>query len=88
MSSLRLPDEFPLDAGDWPNELSRRRFLELMAASIALASTTSCTRQPSEKIVPYLRQPEELVPGKPLYYATALTLGGYARGVLVETHEG
>jgi molybdopterin-containing oxidoreductase family iron-sulfur binding subunit len=59
-----------------------------MGASIALAGTTSCTRQPAEKIVPYLRQPEELVPGKPLYYATALTLGGYARGVLVETHEG
>ncbi|MFN2475130.1 MAG: 4Fe-4S dicluster domain-containing protein [Chthoniobacterales bacterium] len=59
-----------------------------MGASIALAGTTSCTRQPFEKIVPYLRQPEELVPGKPLYYATALTLGGYARGVLVETHEG
>ena len=39
-------------------------------------------------IVPYVRQPEELIPGRPLFFATALTLAGYARGVLVETHEG
>ncbi len=80
--------EFPLGAGDWPNELSRRRFLQLMGASMALAGATGCTRQSSERIVPYLRQPEEIIPGRPLFYATALTLGGYARGVLVETHEG
>ena len=77
-----------LDAADWPNELSRRKFLKLMGASIALASATGCTRNPPEHIVPYVKQPEEIIPGKPLYYATALTLGGYARGVLVETHEG
>ncbi len=88
MSSLRRADEFPLGADDWPNELSRRRFLKLMGASIALASTTACTRNPLEHIVPYQKQPEEIIPGKPLYYASALTLGGYARGVLVETHEG
>src|SRR5436305_10709757 len=80
--------EFPLDASCWPNDLSRRKFIKLMGASIALAGAAGCTRQPPEKIVPYVRQPEEVVPGKPLYYATALTLGGYARGVLVETHEG
>src|SRR5437764_1483064 len=80
--------EFPLDASDWPNDLSRRKFLTLMGASIALAGAAGCTRQPPERIVPYVRQPEEVVPGKPLYYATALTLGGYARGVLIETHEG
>lgn len=88
MSSLRTPEEFPLGAGDWPNELSRRNFLKLMGASIALASATGCTRNPLEHIVPYQRQPEEIIPGIPLFYATALTLGGYARGVLVETHEG
>jgi molybdopterin-containing oxidoreductase family iron-sulfur binding subunit len=88
MSSLRNFNEFGLDAADWPNELSRRKFLQLMGASIALAGAAGCTRQPAQRIVPYLRQPEEIIPGKPLYYATALTLGGYARGVLVETHEG
>ncbi|MDQ6912831.1 MAG: 4Fe-4S dicluster domain-containing protein [Verrucomicrobiota bacterium] len=88
MSSLRHFDEFPLGSDNWPDELSRRRFLKLMGASIALAGVAGCTRQPAERIVPYLRQPEEIVPGKPLFYATALTLAGYARGVLVETHEG
>ena len=59
-----------------------------MGASLALAGVTACTRQPAEKIVPYVRQPEELVPGKPLFFATAMTLGGVATGLLVESHEG
>ena len=88
MSSLRSADEFSAGADAWPDELSRRKFLKLMGASIALASATACTRNPLEHIVPYQKQPEEIIPGQPLYYATALTLGGYARGVLVETHEG
>jgi molybdopterin-containing oxidoreductase family iron-sulfur binding subunit len=80
--------EFPAGASELSDELTRRRFLTLMGASFALAGITGCTRQPRERIVPYIRQPEELIPGKPLYFASALTLGGYARGVLVETHEG
>ena len=64
----------------------RRDFLRVMAASLALAGVTACTRQPTEKIVPYVRAPEELVPGRPLFYATAVTLGGFAQGVLVESH--
>src|SRR5581483_3603942 len=40
------------------------------------------------KIIPYVRQPEELVPGKPLYFATAATFRGFARGVIAESHEG
>src|SRR5437773_11882607 len=87
-SHLSPLTEFPFGAAEWPNELSRRKFLKLMGASIALAGATGCTRQPPERIVPYLRQPEEILPGKPVYYATALTLGGHARGILVETHEG
>ena len=43
-----------------------------MGASLALAGLTACTRQPTEHIVPYVRQPEELVPGRPLFYATAM----------------
>ncbi len=81
-------DEFAQGASEWPTDLSRRRFLQLMGASIALAGGAGCTRNPPEKIVPYRDQPEEIVPGKPLYFASALTIGGYARGVLVETHEG
>ena len=80
--------EFADGASELSDELTRRRFLKVMGASIALAGITGCTRQPAERIVPYLRQPEEIIPGKPLFFASAFTLGGYARGVLVETHEG
>jgi molybdopterin-containing oxidoreductase family iron-sulfur binding subunit len=60
-----------------------------MAASLALAGiSAACTRQPTESIVPYVRQPEQFIPGRPLYYATAMTLGGYATGLLVESHLG
>jgi molybdopterin-containing oxidoreductase family iron-sulfur binding subunit len=62
--------------------------MKLMGASLGLAGITACTRQPLEHIVPYVRQPEELVPGRPLFYATAMTLGGVATGLLVESHEG
>jgi MoCo/4Fe-4S cofactor protein with predicted Tat translocation signal len=80
--------EFPRGAADWTDQLSRRNFLKVMGASLALAGLTGCSGQPAEKILPYVRQPEELIPGKPLFYASAMTLGGYATGVLVESHEG
>jgi MoCo/4Fe-4S cofactor protein with predicted Tat translocation signal len=83
-----LQGEFPDGASEWLDPLGRRSFLKLMSASIALAGVGACTRQPLRAIVPYVRQPEELIPGRPLFFATALTLAGYARGVLVETHEG
>ena len=68
--------------------VARRAFLKLMGASLALAGVTACTRQPAEKIVPYVRQPEEIIPGRPLFFATAMALGGVATGLLVESHEG
>src|SRR5829696_8356677 len=80
--------EFPDNATEWNDPVGRRRFLKLMGASLALAGFTACTRQPTEYIAPYVAQPEEMIPGKPLYFATANTLGGYATGVLVESHEG
>ena len=66
----------------------RREFMTLMGASLALAGLTACTKQPEEKILPYVRQPEQLVPGRPLFFATAAGHDGYARGILVESHEG
>ncbi|MGE0887314.1 MAG: TAT-variant-translocated molybdopterin oxidoreductase [Blastocatellales bacterium] len=66
----------------------RRNFMKLMGASLALAGLTACTRQPKELVVPYVRTPDGLVPGKPQFYATAWTLGGVASGLLVESHEG
>jgi len=80
--------EFPKGASEWVDSVSRRGFLQLMGASLALAGMTACTKQPLEPIVPYVKQPEELVPGRPLFYATAFTLGGYASPVLVESHLG
>jgi molybdopterin-containing oxidoreductase family iron-sulfur binding subunit len=72
---------------DW-DPIDRRDFIRLMGASLALAGLTACTKQPEEKIVPYVRAPEDVVPGKPLFFATAFTHGGYAYGVLAESHEG
>ncbi|MBZ5719744.1 MAG: TAT-variant-translocated molybdopterin oxidoreductase [Acidobacteriia bacterium] len=79
--------EFPKGASEWLDGASRRGFLKLMGASLALAGMTACTKQPLEPIVPYVRQPEELIPGRPLFYATAFELGGYASPVLVESHQ-
>jgi molybdopterin-containing oxidoreductase family iron-sulfur binding subunit len=78
--------EFPKGASEWVDEVSRRGFLKLMGASLAMAGMTACTKQPLEPIVPYVSQPEEVVPGRPLFYASAFSLGGYATPVLVESH--
>jgi len=83
-----VEDEFPNRTPDWNDPASRRRFLRLMGASIAFAGASACTKQPKELIVPYVRQPEEMIPGKPLFYATAMSVGGIATGVLVESHLG
>ncbi len=83
-----IEDEFPDRHPDWNNPNSRRTFLKLMGASLALAGAAACTKQPAEAIVPYVRQPEDLVPGKPLFYATAMPFPGGAVGVLAESHLG
>jgi MoCo/4Fe-4S cofactor protein with predicted Tat translocation signal len=80
--------EFPAQASEWFDPKGRRGFLKLMGASIALAGATACTRQPDELLVPYVRQPEEIIPGRPLYFATAMSLGGIATGLLAESHVG
>jgi len=83
-----LHREFPVLASEWPPGLSRRRFLQLLGASLALAGLSGCSRQPQEKLVPYVRRPEEIVPGNPLYYATTFPLRGRGKGVLVRTESG
>jgi MoCo/4Fe-4S cofactor protein with predicted Tat translocation signal len=82
-----LEREFPRQASEWLDPVSRRSFLKLAGASLALAGLAGCTRQPLEQIVPYVRQPEDLVPGKPLFYATAMPFAGYGIPLLVESHE-
>jgi len=83
-----LHREFPQNASEWLDPVGRRGFLKLMGASMALAGVSACTRQPSEDIIPYVRQPEELIPGKPLFFATAMPFAGSGVGLLVESHEG
>src|SRR6202795_3675909 len=78
--------EFPKGAAEWLDDFSRRGFLKAMGASLALAGLTGCTRMPSTEIVPYVKQPENVIPGRPKFYATAFTLGGYASPLLVESN--
>ncbi|MGA9472981.1 MAG: TAT-variant-translocated molybdopterin oxidoreductase [Terriglobales bacterium] len=80
--------EFPKGASEWLDAVSRRGFLQLMGASLAMAGMTGCTKMPVEEIVPYVRQPEQVIPGRPQFYATAFTLSGYANPLLVESHLG
>ncbi len=89
-----LEREFPVGAAEWPEAdeagggLARRQFLKLAGASLALAGLAGCSPRTREKIVPYADQPEQIIPGKPLFYATAMPLNGYGRGILVETEMG
>ncbi len=86
-ASAHDPEEFS-EQGVELSEASRRRFLSLMAGSLALAGLTGCTRQPTETVMPYVDPPENVVPGKPKYYATAVPANGVAEGVFVESHLG
>ncbi|MFZ0704966.1 MAG: TAT-variant-translocated molybdopterin oxidoreductase [Candidatus Korobacteraceae bacterium] len=83
-----LHREFPRQASVWPEGASRRDFLKLMSASMALAGLSACVKQPLEPIVPYVRQPHQLVLGKPLFFASTMPFAGYGLPVLVESHEG
>ncbi len=83
-----LHREFPEQASEWNDPKGRRQFLKLMSASLALAGVGACTKQPPEEIVPYVKQPEEIVPGRPLFFASAMLMSGFAQPVLVESHMG
>jgi MoCo/4Fe-4S cofactor protein with predicted Tat translocation signal len=70
--------------GDMLGAMERRRFLQLMAAAMALGGLAACGPEPNPRqLLPYVEQPPGIVPGRWRYYATATTLGGYASGVLV-----
>jgi len=83
-----LENEFPANSEKDGDGINRRDVLKLMAASAAMAGLSACTKLPTEKIVPYVRPPEEIIPGRPLFYATSTQQGGVATGVLVESHTG
>jgi molybdopterin-containing oxidoreductase family iron-sulfur binding subunit len=84
-----LQREFPRQApSEWDEGVDRRDFLKLMAASLAFAGLSGCGLPPRENVVPYVKQPEGLVLGKPLFFATVMPFGADALGLLVESHEG
>ena len=80
--------EFPQGASELNDPVSRRSFLKLMGASLALAGISGCTYMPREKITPFINQPLGRVPGVPLYYASSVLLNGFATGVLVRSNDG
>ncbi|PYT00322.1 MAG: molybdopterin oxidoreductase [Acidobacteria bacterium] len=80
--------EFPVHSEDWENAVSRRTFVKLMGGTLALAGLSGCVIQPAEKIVPYVRAEQDLLPGKPLFFATAVSLGGIATGLLAKSFDG
>ncbi len=83
-----LENEFPGNAEKDSDGINRRDVLRLMAASAAMAGLGACTKLPTEKIVPYVHPPEEIVAGRPLFYASSMPHAGAATGVLVESHMG
>ncbi len=82
-----MREEFPRQAGagEWVDAVSRRGFLKVMGASLALAGMAGCTKQPDEPIFPYVKQPEDLILGKPMYFATAFPFPTGAIPVLVKS---
>jgi MoCo/4Fe-4S cofactor protein with predicted Tat translocation signal len=80
--------EYPQQAEEWNDPVERRTFLKLMGASMALAGLSGCAFQAPEKIVPNVKTPEEMIPGKALFYATASSLGGIATPLLARSNEG
>jgi len=80
-----LEEEFPRQAGEWVDAVSRRGFLKVMGASLAMAGMAGCTKQPDEPIFPYVKQPEDLVLGKSMYFASAHPFPTGAIPVLVKS---
>ncbi len=80
-----LHEEFPRQASELTDGVSRRGFMKVMGASLALAGMTGCTKQPDEQIFPYIKQPEDLVIGKPNYFATAFPFPTGAVPVLIKS---
>jgi len=80
--------EYPDHAETWDDALSRRNFIKVMGASLALAGLSGCVIQPPEKIVPYVTAPLDSLPGRPLFYATSYAVSGVSMGLLAKSYEG
>ncbi|HEY1902212.1 MAG TPA: TAT-variant-translocated molybdopterin oxidoreductase [Terracidiphilus sp.] len=79
--------EFPSSAQEWVDPVSRRGFMKLMGASMALAGLAGCTKQPDEPIYAYVKAPEDLILGKPNYFASAHPFDTGAVPLLVKSDQ-
>ncbi len=80
--------EYPAHGQEWNDPVTRRSFLKVMGATLALAGMSGCVIQPPEKIVPRVRDQEDELPGRPRFYATSMALGGVSLGLLGRSYEG
>lgn len=83
-----ISQEYPHEIEEWDNSLSRRNFVKVMGASLALAGLSGCVIQPPEKVIAPVRTQEDYLPGKPKFFATAMSLSGVATGLLAKSFEG
>jgi MoCo/4Fe-4S cofactor protein with predicted Tat translocation signal len=87
-----MKDEFPEDAPEWLDPVSRRQFVTLMGASLALAGVSGCNPSfrpaAARKQLPYVGKPEAVTPGVPLFYTSTVSLCGIGSGVVVKSLEG
>ena len=81
----RMEQEFPAMASEWVDPVSRRGFMKLMGASLAMAGLAGCTKQPDEPIYPYVKAPEDLILGRPNYFATVFPFSTGALPLLVKS---
>ncbi|HVT09535.1 MAG TPA: TAT-variant-translocated molybdopterin oxidoreductase [Polyangia bacterium] len=80
-------NEFPAGASELDG-VSRRGFMQMLGVSTAVAGLAAACQKPNEKIIPFVRRPDEVTPGNALHFATGYALEGYTAGLLVESHEG
>ena len=83
-----VENEFPSYSPEGILNSSRRSFLKIMGASVALAGLTGCRRWPVRKLAPHNKRPEGHVPGEAEFYASAFELDGVAQPILVKAYDG
>ncbi len=83
-----LHREFPEQAAELADPGNRRDFLKVMGASLALAGVSGCAIRTPEKIVSWVKAPENVVPGRPQFFASSMAMGGLSTGIVVESHSG
>lgn len=83
--------EFPNHSEELFSSSSRRHFLKVMGASLALAGgsgLSGCLRWPSQEVLPFTSRPEGRNPGVPVEYATFIEMAESVEGVLATSFDG